>query len=107
MPKFNADEQVFEPIELVLEGKTYVVKEVKQGMFDEIKRIADEAMKKIKKGEEDINVVFKQLGLILSTDPKELEGIDVRKASAALRYLSEEIRNQVSGEKAKNDSREG
>lgn len=98
MPKLNVDEKVFESIELTLDGQTYVIESITQKMFDRIKETSKEAAE----NPEDISVLARQLSIILDADPKKFEGLDLRKASAALRFLTESIAAQVEG-KEKND----
>lgn len=100
MPKLNADELNYEPIELTLNGTLYVVKEVKQDMFDRVKEASKKAQEAIDEGKEDVNIIFEQLGIILNVDPSEFNGTDLRKATAAVRFLTDEITKQVEG---KND----
>lgn len=97
MPKFNADELNYEPIEIVLNEKTYLVTEVKQDMFDRIKEASKRAQASIDAGDEDINIIYEQLGIILNVDPAEFKGTDLRKASATVRFLTETITKQVEG----------
>ena len=105
MPKFNADEYEFEPIEVVLGGKTYSIDSVSQSMFDRMKLSGKEAKESLDKGEENINVVYEQLGIILNEEPEVFIDIDLRKATATIRFLTETIIGQVEGPE-KNDSGE-
>lgn len=93
MPKFNADEIQYEPIELTLNGKTYTVAEVSQSMFDRIKETAD----KSKETGADMSVVYEQIGIILGVEKSEFVGCDIRRAGAALKYLTDSITAQIEG----------
>ena len=97
MPKFNADAIEYEPIEVTLGGKVYVIKEVSQSMFDRIRKSSKAAQEKLEAGEEDVNVIYEQLGIILDTEPTEFKGIDLRKSTATVRFLTETITKQVEG----------
>ena len=90
MPKFNADEQVMEPIEVVLGGKTYLIQEIKQSMFDKIKEIANT----VKDGPES---VFQQLSVLLGEDIAVLREVDLRKAGAILRFIIDTVTAQMEG----------
>jgi hypothetical protein len=92
MPKFNADEQVFEPIELTLNGKTYKVESVDQAMFARIEEVSKGAADRA-----DLDVVARQLGVILGAEPAEFKGVDLRKLSAALKFLTKAITSQIEG----------
>lgn len=92
MPKFNADETKYELIEVVIKGKSYVVEKVDQDLFDEIKEVSQTDDEEKKSG-----VVFRQLGVILNTDPAEFEDLDLRQAGAVLRFLTETITAQIEG----------
>lgn len=101
MPKFNADEQVFEAVEITLGGKTYVVDKIEQNMFDRIKEVTSEARESLDRGEEDVGVLDKQLGIILNEDPSVFQPLDLRRKTSAIRFLTETITSQVEG-KTKN-----
>lgn len=90
MPKFDAD-QMFEPIEVTLGGKTYVIKEVLQPQLDEVQRIA-------KEGEASAETVFRQLAAFLGADIEELKKVDVRKAGAALKFITKALTEQFEGQ---------
>ena len=90
MPKFNADEKVFEPIEVFLGGKNYSILEVTQSMFNKIKEIATT----VTDGTESI---FQQLSILLSEDVDVLRKVDLRRASAVLKFLTDTITSQLEG----------
>jgi hypothetical protein len=90
MARFNSDEKVFEPIEVVLGGKTYSITEIKQEMFDKIKAIAAED----KGGTE---TVFQQLAVLLGEDVVVMRGVDLRRLSAVLKFLTDTITAQIEG----------
>ena len=90
MARFNADEKVFEPIEVVLGGKTYSITEIKQEMFDKIKAIAAD----VKDGTE---AVFQQLAILLGEDVAVIRSVDLRRAGAVLKFLTDTITAQIEG----------
>ena len=90
MAKFNADEQVFEPIEIVLGGKTYSIQEIKQEMFTKMKAIALD----VKDGPE---AVFQQLAVLLGEDVAVMRELDLRRAGAVLKFLTDIITSQIEG----------
>jgi len=91
MTKYNAD-KLFEPIEITLGGKEYVIKEIGQTVFDQVQAIAkDEEMS-------GSAAVYAQLGLLLDETVEVLNKIDVRRAGATLKYLVELITKQLGGE---------
>lgn len=103
MLKFNADEQDYDSIEIVIEGKSYIIEKITQTMFDRIKETGIQAKLALQNGKEDINVLFIQLGIILNESPKTFENIDIRKVSAALRFCTNTITKQIEGTEIKND----
>ena len=91
MPKYNAD-GLFEPIEITLGGKEYVIEEIGQEVFDQVQAIAKD---------EEISgsvAVYTQLGLLLGEKVEVLNKIDVRRAGATLKYLVDLITKQLGGE---------
>lgn len=90
MPKFNADEKVFEPIEITLGGKAYFINEVTQETFNLIKEISAT----VTDGPES---VIKQVAVFLNEEPEKLRGIDLRKLSGVLKFLTETITSQIEG----------
>lgn len=86
MPKLNIDElkQLSEPIEIVLEGKTYVVAKVSSDLMDQVTKVAEE-------GAKDSNTLARQLGLLLAVDPAEFKGCDVRKLGKALGFITKAV----------------
>lgn len=90
MPKLNADEKVFDPIEITLGGKTYVITEITQDMFDELQRIA-------KENQGGTDAVLQQLAVFLGANLEDLRKIDLRRAGAVLRFLTETVTAQAEG----------
>lgn len=99
MPKYNADEQVYEPIEITLGGVDYKIKTVKQDMLDRVAEVSKEAKKKLAEGKEDIGLISAQLGIILDADPKIFVKLDIRRANGTLRFLTKTITEQLEGKK--------
>jgi hypothetical protein len=88
MPKYNIDEmkQLAEPIEIVLEGKTYIVSKINTDMLKK----ADAA------GEnKDIDTPIKQLAIFVGVDPNELKDIDLRKIGKAISYITDSIGKDI------------
>jgi hypothetical protein len=90
MAKFNADEKIYEPIEVVLGGKTYTVQDVKQEMFDRIKAVATEVT-------DGTEAVLQQLAVLLGEDVEVLRQQDLRRAGAVLKFLIDNIGAQIEG----------
>lgn len=105
MPKYNADERTFEPIEVVINGKCYTVKHVSQNMFSKIQEIANGAQSR-SEGEDSFDPIFEQLGVILDAAPEEFKDMDLRRAGGVLNFLMSSISSQIKGD-AGNVSREG
>jgi hypothetical protein len=82
--KFNADkEQISEPIEITLEGKVYNVGKI---TTDLIKRVTEIGKKK-----GDSSIPVKQLACLLGVEEGELEGVDIRKISSVLKFITDSI----------------
>lgn len=95
MPKYNADE-AFEPIEITLDGKNYVITSLSQETLEQIREMSG----KEGEGEADYKVVYAQLGLLLSCPPEEFIGKDIRKLTGILRYIQKSIQDQVESKNA-------
>lgn len=95
MPHLNIDEQksLFEPIEIVLEGKTYVIAKVTSKMIQEVTK-AGEAT--------DISTISKQLSIFLNEKPEIFKDIDLRKLGAVVRFITDTITKQLEGSEGKN-----
>jgi len=98
MPKLNIDEQtkVFEPIEITLEGKTYVIEKITDDMMIEVVNMSKG------EGANDVRTVKKQLAFLLNTDEKSFKGVDLRKLGKAVQFITSTITEQLSGD-IKND----
>lgn len=88
MAKFNADEKVFDPIEVTLGGKTYVVNEIRQDMFNRIREIATTTA-------DGTEAVFQQLAVFLGEDVEVLRKLDLRRAGATLKFLTDTVLAQI------------
>lgn len=93
MPKYNADEVSFEPIEVTLNGKVYTVTEVTQDMFDRVKKNAEE-------NSGDLKIIAEQLGIVFNVEPSEFSGMDLRKLNGVVRFVTNAITDQVQGKNA-------
>ena len=87
MAKFNADEAVFEPIEVTLGGTTYRVDTLCQSSFEKVVEISKE--------ETGTQAVFEQLAVLFGVDSSVFIGTDVRRASAALKFVIDTITSQM------------
>jgi hypothetical protein len=96
MPKINIDEriQLSEAIEIILEGKTYLITKIDTAAMKK----ADEIQKK-GVADKSIDGPILQLAMFTGVDPSEFEGVDIRKVGAALLAIMEAVE---AGLKAKN-----
>ena len=94
MPKYNVDEQtqLAEPIEITLEGKVYIVGKITTELLNKVTELA--------KKKDDLNTVIEQFALLTNADPKEFEGIDLRKIGKALEFITTTVTQGL--EKPKN-----
>lgn len=99
MPRLNVDEQksLFEPIEITLEGKTYVITKVTSKMLSEVTKLAEPSGGKV-----DITAPIKQFAMLTGAKEKELEDMDLRKIGAALNFIVKEVTRQIQGTEEKN-----
>ncbi len=86
--KFNAD-TLSEPIEITLEGKDYKVGKITTDLLNKVTAIG--------KNKEDLEAPIKQLACLLDVEAKELKGVDLRKISGVLKFITE----AVTGEEVK------
>ena len=98
MPKFNVDEknELFEPIEIIIDGKEYQIDKITQKMLDNINKTVDD--------KDDSYTLSKQLAIMLSVDQKEFKDTDIRKMSAVIRYITEQITKDIEENPTKNKS---
>lgn len=97
MPKFNADApSLFEPIEVVIDGKTYKVKQVTPKMMRKIGGMFEEA-----EASDDIGQAFRlaarQLHMFLGVPESVFEGTDMRKLTSAVKFITDTIIDQSKG----------
>jgi len=94
MSKYNADEEsLFEPLEIVLEGKKHTINKITNKMMDEVMEIG--------KKKDDMNILLKQVAVFLGGKPEDYENIDIRKIGAVLRFITDSYTQQI-GTKGKN-----
>ncbi len=86
--KFNAD-TLSEPIEITLEGKDYKVGKITTDLLNKVTAIG--------KNKEDLEAPIKQLACLLGVEAKGLKGVDLRKISGVLKFITE----AVTGEEVK------
>ena len=91
MSWFNAD-SLFEPIEITLGGKDYTVTKITQGVLEQLSKTADS------EEENTSTVLDRQLAIILGRPAEEFTDLDARPKSAAMRYLTKTLIDQLSGE---------
>jgi len=99
MPHLNLDEQksLFEPIEITLEGKKYIVKKISSNIMKQTDELA--------KNKKDTFGLVKQFALLTNTKTEELADIDVRKLGEALKFIMNEITKQFKVTAEKNASK--
>lgn len=90
MPIFNADETLFEPVTVVLCGKTYIVNEVTTEKIQKATQNLDMT---------DIKTVAIQTAVLLGTNPEELMGVDLRKLAMVNRFILDSFQAQLSDRK--------
>ena len=88
MPKYNADtqKQLSEPIEVTLEGKTYIIEKVTTETLRNIRKIGND---------KSDDVLVNQLAMLTGADPKEFAGVDLRKISQVLAFITETITSGI------------
>lgn len=98
MEKFNAD-NMFDPIEVQLGGKTYTVGHVGQDMLE---KVADA------KGDVDsgVSAIDVQLSAFLGVPESNFRDLDSRCKTATVRYPTRVIGKQLAGEELGNVSDE-
>ncbi len=87
-PKYNAD-TLSEPIEITLEGKDYKVGKITTDLLTKVTTMG--------KDKKDLEAPIKQLACLLGVEVKELKGVDLRKISGVLKFITE----SVTGEEVK------
>lgn len=85
MPKYNAD-TVYEPIEIIMGGKTYVIKKVTQAMLEASGQLDG------KTGEAAMDGL---LSIYLGVPESEFAGGDIRQKRGALEFLTKTLQEQL------------
>ena len=99
---FDIDkESVAEPIDIILDGKTYPLGKIKEDLLEKIEKISEEECLKDKDGKPILNAegnktfsatfLRKQLSMFLEVDPEVLKDVDIRKIGKALKYIQESM----------------
>jgi hypothetical protein len=90
MPVINFDEKFksIKPVEFILNGKNYVVKEVSPETLDEIMATIEEIESE---GTSIDEVNARQLSLLTGEPADDFRGLDVRKASMVLSNVMEAV----------------
>ena len=94
MPTCNVD-SMYEPIEIILGGKTYKIESITKSMLDTVTEIIAQEEKNPNKG--NISIIAKQLSVFLDAPVEVLEAIDVRKLAATSRFIMKSIQDDVEG----------
>lgn len=90
MPKLNLDDIKYEPIELSLEGKTYVVGTITVGTLNKITEIAKEKTP---------DSLRKQLAVFFSVPEDTFKETDIRLVAQAVNLVTEEFAKQLTPSK--------
>jgi translation elongation factor P/translation initiation factor 5A len=90
MKKFNADEQnqLSEGIEITIEGKVYQVAKITTDLMKQVTILGNTA-------EDYLDIMPKQLALLLNVEEKEFIGIDIRKLGQVLKFITDEIKRSI------------
>lgn len=85
MSKINIDKkmQLTDPIEIIIEGKTYSVIKITTEML--------KSANEIQKNENTVNALIMQLAFFTGVNPEEFNGVDIRKLGAALKAIIADI----------------
>lgn len=86
--RFNVDEQtqLAEPIEVVIDGKTYILNKITISLMDKV----------VELGKQQLNdTPIKQLALLLNTEYTEFKDVDVRKISKVLEFITDTIKSEI------------
>lgn len=86
--RFNVDEQtqLAEPIEVVIEGKTYTLEKITVNLMDKVVEIGKDT---------GTSAPIKQLSLLLNTTEEEFKNVDVRKIAKVLEFITETIKTGI------------
>ena len=98
MPKMNVDEEakrLFEPIELVIDGKDYVVAKIEA---DTLESLVDDVEKP--------SGMRVGIARLLGVDAKEFKRTDIRVLGIAMQFINSCMEGQLEKFKAKNAQRE-
>jgi len=83
MKRLNIDEQLGEPISIILDGKEYTVKTITTKLMDDVSVIG--------KDKENINAPIKQLAILLGVEENTFVNTDIRKVGKALEFITKSI----------------
>jgi hypothetical protein len=81
VPKFDVDAQtqLSEPIEIVLDGKTYEIKKINTALLKKVNELGVDKT--------DLDAPIKQLAVLLGVDYEGLKDVDLRKAGKTLEFI--------------------
>ena len=94
MPKFDAD-TLFDPIEITLDKKKYEVPKVTQGLLDAAGAIG-------KEGEDEQNILARQVAVLLGAEADAFIKTDIRKLGAIAKFFFETVTGELEGISSKN-----
>lgn len=83
MKRLNIDEQLGEPISIILDGKEYTVKTITTKLMDDVSAIG--------KDKENINAPIKQLAILLGVEESVFINSDIRKIGKALEFITKAV----------------
>lgn len=94
MPKRNFDDEssLFEPIEIVIEGRKYRIIKLTPEMMSEAVKVANES-------DNPYTSLVNQFCALTGEKPEVVRQFDVRKLSSALAFISDSFLNSTIGKK--------
>lgn len=90
MPKLNLDEraQLHDPIEVVVNGKTYTVGKVSPELMERVANVANET-------ENQSTAPSRQLGMLFNVEPEVFNDLDIRDIRDILEFVTKELAGAV------------
>ena len=106
MPKYNVDEipGILDPIEFTLEGRDYVINKVDPDTMSDVYDMAKDATDpNSERGMRGLHA--RQLAKFTGKDQSEFEGVDLRKTTALIDWITEQITDQAAAKEARKKSK--
>ena len=100
--KINLDD-LYDPIEIILEGKKYVVEKLTQPQMFKVQKIGESQNQDSTKPDTTLD---RQLAALLNCSPEILVDVDIRKKKRAVDFLMETITTQLGIEPGKSKAGE-